>query len=116
MRGIGRVCIAGPWASAPSLPGSVGLETGASLWYEPLPDKSDPLFFWDLLRFDVYPERPLVFHFGATLEVLGRSFMLESQGTIGIELDRAELYAGYSTWVIGQTVLQGPLAGVRVTF
>jgi hypothetical protein len=105
-----------PGRQRPACRGAWAWRLGKSLWYEPLPDKSDPLFFWDLLRFDVYPERPLVFHFGATLEVLGRSFMLESQGTIGIELDRAELYAGYSTWVIGQTVLQGPLAGVRVTF
>jgi hypothetical protein len=50
------------------------------------------------------------------LGVLGRSFRFEGQGSISIELDRFELYAGYSTWVIGQTVLQGPLAGVRVTF
>jgi hypothetical protein len=69
-----------------------------------------------LLRFDVYPAEPLVVHLGTTLGVLGKAFMFEGQGTVGVQLIRAELYAGYSVWAIEQTVLHGPLAGIRTTF
>jgi hypothetical protein len=69
-----------------------------------------------LLRFDVYPAEPWVLHLGTALGVLGKAFMFEGQGTIGAQLSRFELYAGYSAWTIGRTVLHGPVAGMRMTF
>jgi hypothetical protein len=68
-----------------------------------------------LLRFNIYPANPLVFHLTTTLGILNKSFMGEGQGTVGVQLRNFELYGGYSAWAIGEVVLHGPLLGVRAT-
>lgn len=68
-----------------------------------------------LLRFDVYPTRPLVLRVATTLGGINHAFIAEGQATLGIQLQRFELYGGYNAWIIGETKLHGPLLGVRMT-
>jgi len=71
-----------------------------------------------LLRFDVYPARPWVLHARASVGGLGEALTLEAQGTVGVQLHRWELFAGYSLFTLAHedpVTLSGPLAGVTLT-
>jgi hypothetical protein len=133
---------------------SLGFETRASFWYEPLLGPDDKLLFLDsnllleipatpsvqfylgggarslldvsknselqgggqgLLRVDIYPKRPLVLRVAGMIGGIHSVITAEGRGTIGIQREKLEFYAGYSSWVIGRTTLHGPVAGIRLT-
>jgi hypothetical protein len=68
-----------------------------------------------MLRVDIYPKRPLVLRVAGMIGGLNLVITAEGRGTIGIQREKLEVYAGYSSWVIGRTTLYGPIAGVRLT-
>lgn len=68
-----------------------------------------------VLRLDVYPARPWVLRIATTVGAINRAFIAEGQVTLGVQLQRFELYGGYSGWLIGETSLHGPALGVRLT-
>jgi hypothetical protein len=78
------------------------------------------LGYGGLLELDVYPVQPLVLRAEVMGGMLGQAGMLDARGTIGIQIDRGELYVGYQAFLVdsaspaGATVLHGPIAGVRV--
>jgi len=69
-----------------------------------------------VLEFDLYPVRPLVFSGRGAVQRLGRAVMFEARGTIGVSIDRLEVYAGYDHRQVGNVHLGGPTAGLAVRF
>ncbi len=68
------------------------------------------------LEVDLYPVRPLVFSGRGAVMGLGKTVMLEARATVGVSLNRFEIFAGYDHRQIGAVHLGGPTAGVAVRF
>ncbi|MFO0680487.1 MAG: hypothetical protein U0234_00475 [Sandaracinus sp.] len=70
------------------------------------------------LELDVFPLAPLVIRAELSTGALGQALFGEGRASLGIQIDRGELYLGYRAFgVVGATagdVLHGPIAGVRV--
>ncbi len=69
-----------------------------------------------VLAFDLYPIRPLVISGRGAILGLGKTLMFEARGTVGVSLNRVEIFAGYDHRQIGDVQLGGPTAGVAVRF
>ncbi len=70
------------------------------------------------LELDVFLVSPLVIRAELSAGALGQALFGEGRATLGIQIDRAELYLGYAAFgVVGagaSDVLHGPIGGVRV--
>lgn len=69
-----------------------------------------------VLGVDLYPVRPLVFSGRGAVMRLGDALYLEARATVGVSLNRFELFAGYDHRQVGPVHLGGPTAGVAVRF
>lgn len=69
-----------------------------------------------VIEFDAYPVRPLVLSGRGAILKLGQTVMLEARGTVGVSINRFEVYAGYDHRQIGNVHLGGPTVGVGVRF
>jgi hypothetical protein len=65
---------------------------------------------------DVFPIDPVVISASVDLGNLDNAFLIHARATVGWQIDRFELFAGYDFLRIGAVNLQGPLAGVRLWF
>ncbi len=65
---------------------------------------------------DYFPCQPLVLSSVMDLGTLGDAGLFHLRGTVGVMLNRWEIFTGYDYLNIGGTALQGPLAGVRLWF
>lgn len=75
--------------------------------------------FGATLELDVYPVEPLVLRAEAAFGQLGQAGMLDARATLGVQIDRGELYVGYQVFAVDSfvtdpIVLHGPVAGLRV--
>lgn len=66
--------------------------------------------------FECFPREP--FSLGAQVETgtLGNAWVFRATGRIGLVWKYSEVYAGYDYLQIGNTVLQGPMVGLRLWF
>lgn len=69
-----------------------------------------------VIEFDAYPVRPLVLSGRGAILKLGQTVMVEARGTVGVSINRFEVYAGYDHRQIGKVHLGGPTAGIGVRF
>jgi len=112
--GIGRVAIAFPFVNE----GVVQLRGGvAGQLYHDV--HGVELGYAGLLELDAYPVEPLVIHAEASIGALGQAVFVDARATVGIQIDRGELYVGYQVFAVdpllpGGVALHGPVAGVRV--
>ncbi len=72
-----------------------------------------------LLELDAYPIAPLVIHLEASAGSIGQASMLDGRATLGLQIERGEIYVGYQVFAVDPlgsagTALHGPVAGVRV--
>lgn len=72
-----------------------------------------------VLELDAYPVEPLVLHAELGVGALGQAGMVEGRATVGMQIDRGEIYLGYQVFGVdpfatSAAVLHGPIAGVRV--
>jgi hypothetical protein len=65
---------------------------------------------------DIYPVKPWVFSALIDAGTLGSAGVFHCRVTAGYQWRRCEIYAGYDYLLIGSTDLQGPVAGLRVSF
>jgi hypothetical protein len=68
------------------------------------------------IKADYMPRRPLVFSGELDLGTIGDAETLHAAGTVGVMLQRCELYGGYDYRRIGDVELVGPMMGLRVWF
>ncbi len=69
-----------------------------------------------LYSVDLYPIDPLVLSAEVNGGYIDQAWVIHARGTVGWQIDRFELFAGYDYRGIGNAVLQGPMAGVKVSF
>jgi len=62
---------------------------------------------------EAYPIRPLVVGFSIDMGNLGEAFVVHGRATVGAVLGRVEAYLGYDALKIAETVVHGPIAGLR---
>ena len=62
---------------------------------------------------DVYPIHPLVFSTSVDFGNLGYAFVLHGRGTLGAVLRSFEAFAGWDVLQMDDTVVHGPLVGLR---
>jgi hypothetical protein len=65
---------------------------------------------------DFYPVKPLVLSTQLDLGTLGEASVVHLRGTLGVNLERVELYGGYDFLKIGGVEVQGPVVGLRFWF
>jgi len=65
---------------------------------------------------DFFPARPLVLSLQADYGNLGNTGVAHHRATLGVLLQRFELYAGFDHLNIGGNAVDGPLAGLRLWF
>jgi hypothetical protein len=80
-----------------------------------------PLVGFDLLYgMDLYARKPLLVHLELHAGSLGRAFAAQARATIGVQIWKLELYAGYDQTVVygAKTTARvgGPVLGVRAWF
>ena len=72
------------------------------------------------LSFQFFPIKPLNFAMDLHLGNLGRAFYLEGRATLGVNFNRAELFAGYRASLVQSrdisVLFHGPVAGLAVWF
>ena len=68
------------------------------------------------IKADYMPSRPWVFSGELDLGTLGDAEMLHASGTVGLMINRCEIYGGYDYRRIGDAELSGPMLGLRVWF
>ena len=70
------------------------------------------------VELDIYPVEPLVLRGELYAGILGQASMVDGRVTIGVQIERGELYLGYQVLGIfpagDAIVLHGPMAGVRI--
>lgn len=72
-----------------------------------------------VLEADIYPTSPLVLHLEGSVGALGRAGFVDARASVGIQIERGELYVGYQVFAVDPfaaagTALHGPIAGIRV--
>lgn len=67
-------------------------------------------------EFDLYPIRPLVVSGRGSIMRLGDTVFMEARGTLGVSINRVELFAGYDHRLVGDVALGGPVVGAAVRF
>lgn len=92
--------------------GTVMFDDRRSLPREP----TNTLGVGGVLEFDAYPVRPLVLSGRGAILKLGQTVMFEARGTVGVSINRFEVYAGYDHRQVGTVHLGGPTAGIAVRF
>jgi len=65
---------------------------------------------------DYFPARPIVLSIDSDFGTVGDAGVAHGRATIGLMLQRWEIYTGYDALLIGSTTLHGPLVGVRLWF
>lgn len=68
------------------------------------------------LQADLAPREPIVLSGQLDLGTLGDAQHLHAAGTVGVMLNRCEVFGGYDYRRIGGVEIQGPMVGVRVWF
>ena len=68
------------------------------------------------LKADFAPSDPIVLSGELDLGTLGDAEHVHAAGTIGVMLNRCELYGGYDYRRIGNATIDGPMIGLRVWF
>ena len=68
------------------------------------------------LKANLAPSDPIVLSGELDLGTLGDAQHVHAAGTIGVMLDRCEIYGGYDYRRIGDVEIEGPMMGVRVWF
>ncbi|HSI04694.1 MAG TPA: hypothetical protein VLC93_09470, partial [Myxococcota bacterium] len=72
---------------------------------------------WDLsYGFEAFPFRPVILAGSASMGTVGQAFVTELRGSVGFVVSAVEIMVGGERLQIGDTVLAGPTAGVRVWF
>ncbi len=72
---------------------------------------------WDLsYGFEAFPIRPFILAGSAGMGTVGQAFVTELRGSVGIVVSAVEVMVGGERLQIGDTVLAGPTAGVRIWF
>jgi len=66
--------------------------------------------------FDLYPIRPLVVSGRGAIMRLGNTVFMEARGTLGVSLNRVEVFAGYDHRMVGDVALGGPVVGAAIRF
>ncbi len=70
------------------------------------------------VELDVYPAAPLVLRGELYAGALGHAVVIDGRATIGVQIERGELYLGYQVLAVDPdasgTVLHGPIAGIRI--
>ena len=79
-------------------PDAIGLENG---------------FIYSLVA-DIFPIQPMVISVSADIGTLGHALFFNGRMTIGANIRRAEIYAGYNVMIIGPVPFHGPLCGFRL--
>jgi len=112
--GLGRLAALFPVVSE----GEVQMRAGVlGLVYH---DAAGPeLGYGGALELDVYPVSPLVIRAEASAGVVGQAVFVDARATVGMQIDRGELYVGWQVFAVnpfdpGGATLHGPVAGVRV--
>lgn len=67
-------------------------------------------------EFDLYPIRPLVVSGRGSIMRLGDTVFMEARGTLGVSINRVEVFAGYDHRLVGDVPLGGPVVGAAVRF
>ncbi len=67
-------------------------------------------------EFDLYPIRPLVLSGRGSVMRLGDSVWMEARATLGVSINRVEIFAGYDHRLIGEVPLGGPVVGAALRF
>lgn len=67
-------------------------------------------------EFDLYPIRPLVVSGRGAIMRLGDTVFMEARGTLGVTINRVEVFAGYDHRIVGNVALGGPLVGAAIRF
>lgn len=65
---------------------------------------------------DIYPLRPFVISADLDAGWLGEATLIHLRSTVGVQWKQVEVYTGYDYLEIGDTQLDGLVAGVRLTF
>lgn len=68
------------------------------------------------LKADFAPADPLILSGELDLGTLGDAQHLHAAGTVGVMLNRCELYGGYDYRRIGDVEIEGPVIGLRIWF
>lgn len=80
-------------------------------------DRYDTDFGLNLsVRADYAPSDPFILSGELDLGRLGDAEHLHAAGTVGVTLDRCELYGGYDYRRIGDVEISGPMVGLRLWF
>ncbi len=66
--------------------------------------------------FDLYPIRPLVVSGRGAIMRLGNTVFMEARGTLGVSINRVEVFAGYDHRMVGDVALGGPVVGAAIRF
>ncbi|MGH1341364.1 MAG: hypothetical protein ACRBN8_07435 [Nannocystales bacterium] len=66
--------------------------------------------------FDLYPIRPLIVSGRGAIMRLGDTVFMEARGTLGVALNRVEVFAGYDHRKVGDVALGGPVVGAAIRF
>jgi len=89
----------------------------SGLGFNWLSDESDSEFGWNLTYgFDAYPIKPIVFSTSVDLGRLGREGLQHVRTTIGIQLKRLQIYAGYDLYQVGSVEIDGFISGLQLSF
>lgn len=72
---------------------------------------------WDLsYGFDAFPVKPIVLSGSLGIGTVGKAFVTDLRGSIGVVVGAVEIMLGGERIAIGDVVLAGPTAGLRVWF
>ncbi len=68
------------------------------------------------LKADLAPSEPIVLSGELDLGTLGDAQHVHASGTVGVMLNRCEVFGGYDYRRIGDVEIEGPMVGIRVWF
>lgn len=72
---------------------------------------------WDLsYGFDAFPVKPVILSGSLGIGTVGKAFVTDLRGSIGVIISAVEIMVGGERIAIGDVVLAGPTAGVRIWF
>jgi hypothetical protein len=112
--GLGRLAIAFPFVAEETVQIRAGI--AGHLYHDVV---GPALGYAALMEADIYPTSPLVIHLEGEMGMLGQAFFGDARATVGMQIDRGELYIGWQVFAVdpfttSSAVLHGPVAGVRV--
>ncbi len=112
--GLGRISVAYALVAEDAVQLRIGV--AGQLYHDA---RGAELGFAGLMQLDAYPVAPLVLHLEAAAGALGQASMVDARATVGLQIDRGELYIGYQVFAVnplspGGEALHGPILGMRV--